>query len=266
MPRAAVGRLRPLLRRQRRLAASAAAPDLAEAWGILGMDPIDEMSAVKARYKQLAMLLHPDRGGEPGMMLQLNEAFSVVSECILRDADPRPEQPQKRQQQPPQPPPEPPGGAQREAGGERWNPFDDAEDGPDESTEAGRQAKQERDERRRQRRQWRRQRDSGLKWRQLQRAARRQHQNMQVHWDPPVGAEEDTAVAQDEYELAREWDRAQCAATPGAAFVSEVAARCAASGSGSAWSSGDPLDDAAEWAAEEDPVWGEGCGDDHEHY
>jgi hypothetical protein len=44
----------------------------------LGVSPLDSTDAIRARYHQLALERHPDRGGSPDAMKDLNEAYDRI--------------------------------------------------------------------------------------------------------------------------------------------------------------------------------------------
>ena len=50
----------------------------------LQVSPRAESDVIRAAYRALAKRLHPDSGGDPGRMVDLNEAWSVLSDPIQR--------------------------------------------------------------------------------------------------------------------------------------------------------------------------------------
>jgi DnaJ-domain-containing protein 1 len=59
----------------RRLAVSG---ERAEALALLGLEEPADYSAIKRRYRELAMRHHPDRGGDTGTLQRLNRAMAVL--------------------------------------------------------------------------------------------------------------------------------------------------------------------------------------------
>jgi len=51
---------------------------------ILGVSPDVSLDAIKSAYRQKAMKCHPDRGGSHAQMLEINEAFHILSDAGLR--------------------------------------------------------------------------------------------------------------------------------------------------------------------------------------
>lgn len=49
-----------------------------EALGVLGLEGPVSDAQIKAQYRRLAMRHHPDRGGDPQTLQQINEAMSVL--------------------------------------------------------------------------------------------------------------------------------------------------------------------------------------------
>lgn len=52
--------------------------DTTDPWRELGVSPLDPESVIRERYRELARLHHPDRGGDPIKMQRLNEAYERV--------------------------------------------------------------------------------------------------------------------------------------------------------------------------------------------
>jgi molecular chaperone DnaJ len=50
----------------------------------LQVSPRAEPDVIRAAYRALAKRLHPDSGGDPGRMVELNEAWSVLGDPIQR--------------------------------------------------------------------------------------------------------------------------------------------------------------------------------------
>ena len=50
----------------------------------LQVSPRAEPDVIRAAYRALAKRLHPDSGGDPGRMVELNEAWSVLSDPVQR--------------------------------------------------------------------------------------------------------------------------------------------------------------------------------------
>ena len=44
----------------------------------LGVSPRDPVEAIRARYRELALRRHPDRGGSPDQMRELNQAYERI--------------------------------------------------------------------------------------------------------------------------------------------------------------------------------------------
>jgi hypothetical protein len=44
-------------------------------WSVLGVTPNTDLEEIRERYRRLAALHHPDRGGDPAMMAQINDAW-----------------------------------------------------------------------------------------------------------------------------------------------------------------------------------------------
>jgi len=45
---------------------------------ILGVKPTDDVNTIKARYKQLAKILHPDKGGDPYIFNLVTQAYKKI--------------------------------------------------------------------------------------------------------------------------------------------------------------------------------------------
>lgn len=56
--------------------------DYAQALAILGATAENSYAEIKKRYRQLAMLHHPDRGGEESIFLEVQRAFSLVQRRV----------------------------------------------------------------------------------------------------------------------------------------------------------------------------------------
>lgn len=52
---------------------------------ILGIPSDSNLDAIKSAYRRRAMACHPDRGGRHSEMLEINEAFEILSNQITRD-------------------------------------------------------------------------------------------------------------------------------------------------------------------------------------
>lgn len=59
----------------------AAADERQEALGVLGLSEPVEFSAIKRRYRELAMRHHPDRGGDTASLQRLNRAMQLLERC-----------------------------------------------------------------------------------------------------------------------------------------------------------------------------------------
>ncbi len=55
-----------------------AATHYQDPYRVLGVSPGDGMEVVRARYHELALLNHPDRGGSVGKMRELNAAYERI--------------------------------------------------------------------------------------------------------------------------------------------------------------------------------------------
>lgn len=55
---------------------------------VLGLRPTSDVEAVKARYRELARLYHPDKGGDPESMRRLNEAYRRVMRFLTEARPP----------------------------------------------------------------------------------------------------------------------------------------------------------------------------------
>ncbi len=55
-----------------------AALDDQDPYRILGVSPLDPPERIRERYRELAIINHPDRGGAPGAMEQLNDAYERI--------------------------------------------------------------------------------------------------------------------------------------------------------------------------------------------
>lgn len=53
-------------------------------YSILGIAPTATPDEIKRAYRQKAMQCHPDRGGSHARMLDINEAFRILSDPVLR--------------------------------------------------------------------------------------------------------------------------------------------------------------------------------------
>jgi DnaJ-domain-containing protein 1 len=51
------------------------APSAREWWDVLGVHHGSHVEAIKAAYRRLAGEHHPDRGGDPTRMAEINEAY-----------------------------------------------------------------------------------------------------------------------------------------------------------------------------------------------
>lgn len=61
------------------------AEDEVKALGVLALEPPITFLEVKQRYRSLAMLHHPDRGGDVEQFQLLNWAFGVMQKCLHGD-------------------------------------------------------------------------------------------------------------------------------------------------------------------------------------
>ncbi|HWV38334.1 MAG TPA: DnaJ domain-containing protein [Vulgatibacter sp.] len=52
--------------------------DEEDAWYVLGVPPGAPLEEVHARYRELALLHHPDRGGDPEKMRRISRAFEAI--------------------------------------------------------------------------------------------------------------------------------------------------------------------------------------------
>jgi len=58
---------------------SVASTKLGQARKTLGVSPYDSPSKIHAKYRELAMKYHPDRGGSPAKMAEINSAFETLT-------------------------------------------------------------------------------------------------------------------------------------------------------------------------------------------
>ncbi len=64
--------------------------DEEDAWFVLGVAPGAPLETVRARYRELALLHHPDRGGDPQQMQRITGAFEAIrSGAALPNPGPR---------------------------------------------------------------------------------------------------------------------------------------------------------------------------------
>lgn len=59
-------------------------------FAVLGLTPAATLADVRAARRQLALVLHPDRGGDEVRMREVNLAFDLAVKAILRPAPLRP--------------------------------------------------------------------------------------------------------------------------------------------------------------------------------
>ncbi len=50
---------------------------------ILGISPTTDIGFLRTRYRELAKMYHPDKGGEEGQMLRINEAYQTIMNFLL---------------------------------------------------------------------------------------------------------------------------------------------------------------------------------------
>lgn len=55
-----------------------AALDDQDPYRTLGVSPLDSPERIRERYRELALESHPDRGGAPGKMQQINDAYERI--------------------------------------------------------------------------------------------------------------------------------------------------------------------------------------------
>lgn len=51
---------------------------------VLGISPTTDIDLLRARYRELAKVYHPDKGGEEDRMLRINEAYQTIMSFLLR--------------------------------------------------------------------------------------------------------------------------------------------------------------------------------------
>ena len=86
---------------------------MTDPFAVLGLAPDATLAEVRAARRRLAWELHPDRGGDPARMREVNEAFDAAVKAIRAPRQVAP---------PPEPEPATPGGAgaPRRPLGARW--------------------------------------------------------------------------------------------------------------------------------------------------
>jgi hypothetical protein len=56
-----------------------AALDGQDPYRVMGVSPLDSSETIRNRYRELALERHPDRGGSPSEMQELNHAYERIS-------------------------------------------------------------------------------------------------------------------------------------------------------------------------------------------
>lgn len=64
--------------------------DEADPYHVLGVRPGAPLERVRARYHELAMLHHPDRGGDPREMRRIARAYETIRERLAAQPSPAP--------------------------------------------------------------------------------------------------------------------------------------------------------------------------------
>jgi len=52
---------------------------------VLGVKPPTTLEAVKARFRQLALIYHPDRGGSDEQFIKIKEAYEMAESALLAE-------------------------------------------------------------------------------------------------------------------------------------------------------------------------------------
>jgi hypothetical protein len=79
-PRADTGRAAPQIENLKsRLDRWLAAVEDQDPYRLLGVSPVDSQERIRSRYRELALQCHPDRGGSPEKMQQINAAYERIT-------------------------------------------------------------------------------------------------------------------------------------------------------------------------------------------
>lgn len=63
---------------ERAYAGFALLPASSDHWAVLGLSPGASRDALTERYRELARIHHPDKGGDPSLMASINDAYRVA--------------------------------------------------------------------------------------------------------------------------------------------------------------------------------------------